>query len=275
MRYVLLIGLEAQIYKNPKIEISVDGQLVDIIDLDHSYTARSVTLTKQNIFDRWTSRIHPDSQVEQGHGKTYDIPYVKKYLVYELDDQYWKNEDRLSVKFVDCTTNNTNGFITKMDKCTIINLMLMPKKYASIDGLYDFIQLCTDRNIYVDVDIRGWGWPSARGNGVAKEDVICNYGLNKDLETSIIYDSKLDMHMLGWPNWRDFENTNLFSLTQPLKLNEDYERLMSGAIPAVLQPDLKCDSDTSFVTLNGQTILFLERIQDKYLHNEDQRSNQT
>ena len=45
-----------------------------------------------------------------------------------------------------------NGFVTKMDKCKIFNVMLLPKDWFSSEGIQKIFSHCDGRNVVIDFE---------------------------------------------------------------------------------------------------------------------------
>ena len=80
MRYVLAIGLETEIYKNPRLEVFLNDRFLGMTDLDESVPAEIQHHTKGDLLDAWDYRPYKSPE------RKYKMTLPKKWIIYELDD---------------------------------------------------------------------------------------------------------------------------------------------------------------------------------------------
>ena len=153
MRYVLAIGLETEIYKNPSLEVFLNDRFLGTTLLDKSIPADVKEYKKSQLLDAWDFR--PYSNPERKH----QVILPKKWIVYELDDSDFNKDNKLDIVPKNLQTNTMNGFVSKMDKCKIFNVMLLPKDWCSSENIQKIFSHCDGRNVVIDFDW-GHGWPT-------------------------------------------------------------------------------------------------------------------
>ena len=193
MRYVLAIGIETEIFKKPVLEVFLNDRFLGMSDLEESIPAQLQKHKKGDLLDAWdrgNSTKHPE--------RIYDIMVPKKWIIYELDDSTFKKENTLEIVPRNLQTNNMNGFITKMDKCRIHNVILLPKDWFSTNGVQKIFDHCEGKNIVIDFD--EWGWPMAPTLWSERDPVQLSVPVsvyNKDITYKIIFDEILQIYVLG------------------------------------------------------------------------------
>ena len=91
MRYVLAIGLETEIYKNPRLEVFLNDRFLGMTELDESVPAEIQQHKKGDLADSW------DFKPCKNPERKYKMTLPKKWIIYELDDSAFKKNNRLDI----------------------------------------------------------------------------------------------------------------------------------------------------------------------------------
>lgn len=270
MRYVLAIGLETEIYKNPRLEVFLNDRFLGMTELDESIPAEIQYHKKSDLLDAWEYKPYSNPE------KKYKIKLPKKWIIYELDDSAFKKNNTLDLVQKNLQTNNMNGFVTKMDKCKIFNIMLLPKDWFSSKGIQKIFSHCDGRNVVIDWH-HSHGWPSV-GNKRNKDaiDNNENYPLLYNTSTSykIVYDEILELYVIGY-----ISNEAERMISGHITLNKYFEsegvKKNIDIYACHPQQPFENNNDTTVLLINNDVKLQLGQIATKYQYNENQRSNTT
>jgi len=274
MRYVLAIGLETEIYKNPRLEVFLNDRFLGMTDLDESVPAEMQQHTQHDIISSWNMKVKRPE-------KMHDVIMPKKWILYEIDDSVLNEENRLDIKFENLQTNNMNGFVTKMDKCKIVKIMFLPKEWFSADGVQKIFDQCEGRNVVIDT-AKNDGWPSTSSTfydpkpnmpEVMEKAVVHDHPiLNGDKYCQILYDKKLEIYMLEADSTLlpiHIKLAEIPAKADELQLhpsNSVREIKFSAKQPQKL---FENNSNTTLLHIDQMSKLYLTQIATKYQHNED------
>ena len=111
MKYVLAIGLLVKPYRSPKMRLFLNDKFIDEVTLDE-------------IKEKKISYKVYGQFIESAIAHT-SIP--EKFYIYHIDENILKKENYLKVQFLDCSSNHTNGFITKSDQYLVHSLFFAPE----------------------------------------------------------------------------------------------------------------------------------------------------
>mgnify|MGYP001353727105 FL=1 len=272
MRYVLAIGLETEIYKNPSLEVFLNDRFLGTTLLDKSIPADVKEYKKSQLLDAWDFR--PYSNPERKH----QVILPKKWIVYELDDSDFNKDNKLDIVPKNLQTNTMNGFVSKMDKCKIFNVMLLPKDWFSADGVEKIFSHCDGRNVVIDFD-HGRGWPSVILTSSKHESIGTSEHLpiyNEPKSYNIKYDEILELYIIE--NSHESSEANYF-VPSHIKIKEYYERakkyedinvmVSKGIYACHPQKLFENNDDTTILHINNDVKLQLGQIATKYQYNED------
>jgi len=272
MRYVLAIGLETEIYKNPSLDVFLNDRFLGTTELDESVPADIQERTKGDILDAWDFRPYSNPE------RKYKITLPKKWIIYELDDSTFTKNNTLDIVPKNLQTNTMNGFVTKRDKCKIFNVMLLPKEWFSVDGVKKIFSHCDGRNVVIDFD-HGRGWPSVILTSSETESIGTSEHLpiyNRPESYCIKYDEILELYTIeNSPE----SSEAVYFVSSHIKIKEYYERAEKYAdINVMMSKDVYAchpqklfenNDDTTLLHINNDVKLQLEQIATKYQHNED------
>lgn len=281
MRYVLAIGLETEIYKNPSLDVFLNDRFLGTTELDESIPAEIQQHKKGDLLDAWDFRPYSNPE------RTYKITLPKKWIIYELDDSDFNKDNRLDIVPKNLQTNTMNGFVTKMDKCKIFNVMLLPKDWFSSDGVQKIFSHCDGRNVVIDFDWQH-GWPLVplpAGDGkyikVGTEAPHCPV-YNEPNSYSISYDEILEIYIIDKSSNTSFyaesENKCLPMHTTIKKIYEHFRKHSEldpfnaseeTTHPCHPQQLFEKNDKTTLLRVKMDVKLQLGQIATKYQHNED------
>ena len=272
MRYVLAIGLETEIYKNPRLDVFLNDRFLGMTELDESVPAEVQQHKKGDLLDAWDFRPYSNPE------RKYQVTLPKKWIIYELDDSVFNKDNRLDIIPKNLQTNTMNGFVTKMDKCKIFDVMLLPKDWFSSDGVQKIFSHCDGRNVVIDFD-HGRGWPSYMLTSSTYESIGTSEHLpiyNEPKSYSIIYDEILELYTIE----HSLESSEAeYVIPSHITIKEHYKRakkyedlnvMMSKETYACHPQKLfENNNDTTLLIINNAVKLQLDQIATKYQHNED------
>ena len=274
MRYVLAIGLETEIYKNPRLEVFLNDRFLGMTDLDESVPAEMQQHTQHDIISSWKMKVKRPE-------KMHNVIMPKKWILYEIDDSVLNDENRLDIKFENLQTNNMNGFVTKMDKCKIVKIMFLPKEWFSADGVQKIFDHCDGRNVVIDT-AKNDGWPSTSSTfydpnstpweSIEKPVVHEHPILNGDKYHQILYDKKLEIYMLEADSTLlpiHIKLADIPAKADELQLHPVHsvrEIKFSAKQPQKL---FENNSNTTLLHIDQMIKLYLTQIATKYQHDED------
>lgn len=257
MRYVLAIGLETEIYKNPRLEVFLNDRFLGMTELDESVPAEIQQHTKSDLLDSWDFRPYSNPE------RKYKITLPKKWIIYELDDSIFKKNNTLDIVPKNLQTNNMNGFVTKMDKCKIFNVILLPKDWFSSEGVQKIFGHCDGRNVVIDFHT-SHGWPEMALGKMHKDLNFCEPLLNTSISMPIVYDKILELYMI--------EDQVVGETPMHKTIKEYYEEGLDPSITTVAshpQQLFENNDDTTVLLVNNDVKLQLDQIATKYQYNED------
>lgn len=278
MNYVLAVGLKTQIYKRPTVEFFLNDQLIGITNLTTNHPTEIHKIKKKNICDLWG--IEADSP-----NKELKILFCKKWIFFEINDSHLKNKNRLDIVFKNLLTNFTNGFITRIDMCTILDVMLIPKKYFGLEKIKGVFKHCTDKNILADFSWSdnekrglGNGWPmlpALLGQGFIENpntlDNAPQYrsGIEPNTNRTIYikWDERLEFFRLYESN--PYYPPDHFLLSNFRKQSQFVHQLNSDDIimptpSKKFQSGLQINDNTTYLGIHGPSIMILKQFENKY-----------
>ena len=260
MRYILAIGIETSVYKNPKLELYLNDRLIDLIELTDNSLVDVVPTKKIDIMQMW----HP----LESANKPDDLFFLhksKKWLLFELDDSILKNNNVLEIKHKELKSNYTNGFVTRADECRIHTVLFLPKIFFGVDNIKNIFEYCTERNIVADLALH-FGWPTGdmtmyKINFDHRHHSNYAVGHNINHTFKISYDEKMEMHVLYHEINKVHHSANQYKeLTK-----RSYIPVMTN-----MQNTLIPNNNSSVLNINAQTIFHFKHLQDKYQCYENQ-----
>ena len=197
MNYILAISIESDVYKNPSLEFRLNDTLLDIIDITKNYPKEIRSIKKEEIFNLWGMAPDKSCTHKKGGPTMVDVLHSKKWILFEIDDANLLDENNLTVTCKNFKTNYTNGFVSKMDKCKILDVLFLPKKYF-VD-IKKIFQYCTDKNILAD-----WMWCTEQrelglGNGWPMIPALRSSGLTSERDVKNLHDQEI-YHDTVWVN---------------------------------------------------------------------------
>ena len=260
MRYVLAIGLETEVYKNPRLEVFLNDRFLGMTELDESIPAEVQQHKKGDLLDAW------DYGPYSNHERKYKITMPKKWIIYELDDSDFNKNNTLNIIPKNLQTNNMNGFVTKMDKCKIFDVMLLPKDWFSSEGVQKIFKHCDGRNVVIEFE-HGHGWPkitiTKNNNGTDDHELYPVY--NSSSSCNIIYDEILELYVI--------KNASYTKIPIHLTINKYFEFEGTKNDPKIFachpQKLFENNNDTTVLFVNNAVKLQLDQIATKYQHDED------
>lgn len=295
MNYILAVSIESNVYKTPNLEFRLNNRLLDIFDLTANHSIEIQGVKKQHIYDLWGIKNDDPTIVE--------FLLAKKWLFFEIDEKNFNNKNTFTVTCNDFHTNYNNGFLSKMDKCRVLDFMLLPKKFfKDIKSIFDH---CTSRNILADwmwsTDTKPYGlrdgWPMLPAllhqgltpidkkvsTDIADDSGRYRAGIwnNTNREISIIWDNRLELfrisHELHQPDdtYRDIPDHFLLSdyTKYCLQRHEDETLQMDDiAVPQPdenLQPGFTVNDETTYLVIHAPTIILLDKfLKNKYIYED-------
>ena len=266
MRYVLAIGLETEIYKNPRLEVFLNDRFLGMTELDKSIPAEMQQHKKGDLLDAWDFKPYTNPE------RNYKVTMPKKWIIYELDDSDFNKDNRLDIVPKNLQTNTMNGFVSKMDKCTIFDVMLLPKDWFSSEGIQKIFSHCDGRNVVIDFeDIRGWPkltmFKNKKGTGLYPV-------YNASASCNITYDEILELYTIEHsPESSEAELLMPSHVTfkEHYKQAKKYDAMMPSFKSYACHPQklFENNNDTTLLIINNAVKLQLDQIATKYQHNED------
>ena len=159
-----------------------------------------------------------------------------------------------------------NGFVTKMDKCKIFDVMLLPKDWFSSEGVQKIFKHCDGRNVVIEFE-HGHGWPkitiTKNNNGTDDHEIYPVY--NSSSSCNIIYDEILELYVI--------KNASYTKIPIHLTINKYFEFEGTKNDPKIFachpQKLFENNNDTTVLFVNNAVKLQLDQIATKYQHNED------
>lgn len=291
MRYILAVSISTQVFKKPKLEFRLNSRLLDEYPIIEDYHFTYKEFKKNDFFKLWGApTLWPN--------KLYTILLPSKWIVFEIDDKDLLDHNNLDIIFKNFVTNNTNGFITKYDLCTVYDIIFLPKKFFGVPKITKIFDHCTSRNImtyfscgedlrYNLGSVRGWPVYSVlarneqiqgQGEGlyfhIQDNALIFRSTPNANRSYVIVWDENLQLHRI-----QDFDFATGVPLDHtPLKdfyknfveenkqaSNTVYDPQMHGPIPLKeLQPNLVPNDKTTLLAIHGQSIINIQRLANKY-----------
>ena len=270
MRYVLAIGLETEIYKNPRLEVFLNDRFLGMTELEDSVPLEIQQHVQHDIISSWGMEVKKPE-------KKHDLLIPKKWIIYEIEDSFLKNKNTLNIEFKNLQTNIMNGFMNKFDKCKIVKVIFLPKDWFDADGIQNIIKHCTERNIIIDTGGAALpGWPSAPypvidHPGYVENDIPPSHTpiLNHDVHYEIIYDEKLDLYRIEVDN--SIENSGyIHKKISEISFKDDFLYRQDYRF-ATKQPQdfFENNSETSVLNIDQSMKVYLKQIATKYQHNEN------
>lgn len=282
MRYVLAIGLETEIYKNPSLDVFLNDRFLGMTELNESVPAEIQQHKKGDLLDAWDFRPYSNSE------RKYQVILPKKWIIYELDDSDFNKDNRLDIVPKNLQTNTMNGFVSKMDKCKIFNVMLLPKDWFSSDGVQKIFSHCDGRNVVIDFDWQH-GWPlvplptdwGGKYIKAGTEAPPCPV-YNEPNSYSISYDEILEIYIIDKiSNNAEAEANPFIPLPMHTTIKKNYEHFRKhcelGPFNASDETTHPChpqqlfekNDKTTLLRIKTDVKLQLDQIATKYQHNED------
>ena len=300
MNYILAISIESDVYKSPNLEFRLNDRLLAIIDLNKNHKSEIRTIPKQTIFETWGLVPDETCTLDKGGPTMVKVLHSGKWVFFEIDDQHLLDENTVKVTCENFKTNYNNGFISKMDKCKILDVLFMPKEHF-ID-VKKIFQHCTSRNILAD-----WMWctkqrPLGLGNGwpmipalrqsgstpLSDSQMIENVGemhdghiykkdvwINQDRQISIIWDKRLTLFRLcDLSDGLDFNHIPLADFKKYCMKKHNDETLVAEEIvmpepDPSLQPNLVVDAETTYLTIHAPVKILLDEFaKNKYIYED-------
>ena len=117
MHYVLIIGLEVKVYKNPRLRIYIDQNLIDEIHFNNDIKKQTVDYTKELFFD----------SVTEPHRSSEIMP--TKFYMYGIEKDVLHEGSTLSLDFFDWKSNYNNGFMNVSDTYKLHSVFLAPSQF--------------------------------------------------------------------------------------------------------------------------------------------------
>ena len=223
MKYVLAIGLLVKPYRSPKMRLFLNDKFIDEVTLDE-------------IKEKEISYKVYGQFIESAIAHT-SIP--EKFYIYHIDENILKKENYLKVQFLDCSSNHTNGFITKSDQYLVHSLFFAPENlyFKSKENFEEQFnnKILKENNFICDND----------------DDAFYNRVTYKIIKKYGIYTFDIDLENIEpSPGPEEAGQTSV-------KWNESVSKL---------------DSKKAWPVLNSFFAFCYHNKNNKYLH-EDQRSN--
>jgi len=265
MRYVLAIGLETEIYKNPRLEVFLNDRFLGMTELNESVPAEIQQYKKSDLLDPWNHRPYSNPE------RKYKMTLPKKWIIYELDDSAFKKNNKLDIIPKNLQTNNMNGFVTKMDKCKIFNVMLLPKDWFSSEGIQKIFGHCDGRNVVIDF-AHGHGWPEitiTRNNNGTDDDHEHHAVYNASTSHSIVYDEILELYMIEMEENKAKGMTAIHTTLKNYNYNLQNPNRPYKIYACHPQQPFENNDNTTVLLINNDVKLQLGQIATKYQHNED------
>ena len=265
MRYVLAIGLETEIYKNPSLDVFLNDRFLGTTELDESIPAEIQQHKKGDLLDAWDFRPYSNPE------RTYKITLPKKWIIYELDDSDFNKDNRLDIVPKNLQTNTMNGFVTKMDKCKIFNVMLLPKDWFNSEGVQKIFGHCDGRNVVIDF-AHGHGWPEitiTRNNNGTDDDHEHHAVYNASTSHSIVYDEILELYMIEMEGNKAKGMTAIHATLKKYNLQNAAANKTSNTYACHPQQPFENNDNTTVLLINNDVKLQLGQIATKYQHDED------
>mgnify|MGYP001208812866 FL=1 len=142
MKYVLLIFLEFQKYKNhTNLQITTGNRLIDEVNIDRDIGIKKELWSNEEVNQsllRYSKECHfayeydqPSDWVKENKGIS--LPCTQKVLYYELKGNAIGTD--IKVKIHDNNSNYTNGFLTKSNLIKFRYFCLIPKKLLNKEKL--------------------------------------------------------------------------------------------------------------------------------------------
>ena len=304
MNYILAVSIESQVYKTPNLEFRLNNRLLDIMHLTENHSSEIQCIKKQDIYKLWG--LDPDKSCIRSDGSPtmVDVLHSKKWILFEIDDANLLDENNLTVTCKNFKTNYTNGFVSKMDKCKILDVLFLPKNFFM--NIRTIFKYCTSRNILADfmwsTEQRplglGNGWPMCPAlitsgmtskrlpNQNFSKDIIDNdifngkIWINTDREISIIWDDRLGLFRLcnlvpnldiGRSYGIDTDHILLSDFQKycienhgPQTAKKKLNEIVVPQPNKNLQPKLNVNAKTTYLTIHAPAIILL----DKFLKNK-------
>ena len=261
MRYVLAIGLETEIYKNPRLEVFLNDRFLGMTELDESIPAEVQQHKKGDLLDAWDFKPYKNPE------RKFKLTLSKKWIIYELDDSAFKKDNRLDIIPKNLQTNNMNGFVSKMDKCKIFDIMLLPKDWFSSEGIQKIFGHCDGRNVVIDWH-HGHGWPSVGNKRKEFDARVYPLLYNTSTSYNIVYDEILELYVIGY-----ISNEAPEILPNHITLKKYFKshgvRKDTKIYACHPQQPFENNDDTTLLMVNNAVKLQLGQIATKYQHNED------
>ena len=88
MRYVLAIGLETEIYKNPSLDVFLNDRFLGMTELNESVPAEIQQHKKGDLLDDWDFSPYSNSARKE------QVILTKKSIIYEIYDSDFKKDNR-------------------------------------------------------------------------------------------------------------------------------------------------------------------------------------
>lgn len=256
MRYVLAIGLETEIYKNPRLEVFLNNRFLGMTEIDESVSAEIQHHKKSDLLDAWNYGPYSD------HERKYKITMPKKWIIYELDDSDFNKDNTLDIVPKNLETNNMNGFVTKMDKCKIFDVMLLPKDWFGSEGVQKIFKHCDGRNVVIEFE-HGNGWPNIT---TPKDNHELYPVYNSSSSCNIIYDEILELYVIKNASY-------IPNIPIHLTIDKYFEFEGTKNDPKIYachpQQLFENNNDTTVLFVNNAVKLQLDQIATKYQHNEN------
>ena len=270
MRYVLAIGIETEIYKNPSLEVFLNDRFLGMTDLDQSVPIEIQKHKQHDIISSW-------GMVVKKPEKIHNILVPKKWIIYEIEGNELQNKNYLDLQFKNLSTNVTNGFMNKLDRCKIVKVIFVPKKWFGPDHIQNIVDHCDGKNIIIDTGGASLpGWPSAPyplvdNPGDMENDIAPAHVpiLNANASFEIVYDEILDLHRIEADKTRP-NGGNIHAKIKEISLEDDYiHREDYKFIAKQPQKPFKNNDETSVLNTDKTIKVYLQQISAKYQHNED------
>jgi len=123
MKYVLIIGLNVQHYKNNlTLQIYADNHLIDQTLLCSNISNKKLKSTKTDV---WKKKFDFMFQSWRQSEPIVEREFPEKIFYYEINDKFLGKE--ISIELADSNSNYTNSFMSKSNMIFFHNIFLFPK----------------------------------------------------------------------------------------------------------------------------------------------------